>query len=186
MQNENKSKNNMKKPFGLKNVELIVSDVDGVLTDGKILFDSKGEEMKSFYARDAFRIEVWLRAGKKMMWFTGRKSEGVIRRAKELEVDLVLKKDIQGDLFKYIKEKYSLTPEQVLYVGDDWSDLFYMNNVGVSVSPSNGSKENRDVASIVTETPGGQGVLAEVIELVMKAQSLWDKAVSAYLAKFIL
>jgi len=170
----------------LKKIKLIVSDVDGVLTDGKIFLDTRGEEMKVFNARDAFRIEVWLKSGHKMVWFTGRKSAGVIRRAKDLGVDLVFKADLRDGLFNYLKQKYQITPGQVLYVGDDWSDLYYMDNVGVAVTPANGSAENKKVSDTITKAKGGEGVLAEVIELTMRAQGTWDQIVGTYRQKFIL
>lgn len=170
----------------LKDIKIIVSDVDGVLTDGKIFFEANGKELKVFCARDGFRVEVWLRAGKKMVWFTGRRSVGIIRRAKELGVDLIFKADLEGGLFEYLKDKYQVNPKQVLYLGDDWSDLYYMSRSGFSIAPANASAENRELADLVTRARGGEGVLAEVVELVMRAQKIWKKAVGAYQEKFIL
>ena len=170
----------------LQKIDLIVSDVDGVLTDGKMIFDAKGEEQKVFCARDGFRIDVWLRSGKKMLWFTGRKSEGIIRRTRDVSVDLVFKTQVQGDLFAYIKKTYNLSPDRVLYIGDDWSDLYYMMRVGVSVTPKDASAENKKIADKITKVEGGRGVLAEAVELVMRAQGIWKKEIDQYYAKFIL
>ncbi len=170
----------------LKKIKLIVSDVDGVLTGGKIYLDAAGEEMKVFCARDAFRVEVWFRSGGKMIWFTGRKSAGVIKRAGDLGVDLLFKQDIQGDLLTYIQEKYNVAPNKILYLGDDWSDLYYMNRVSCAAAPANASAENKKIADLVTKANGGAGVLAEVIERVMRSQGIWDREVNAYLEKFIL
>lgn len=177
-----------KKSIGerLKDIRLIVSDVDGVLTTGAISFDSSGKEIKTFHVKDSFRITIWLRSGNRMLWFTGRKSPGVVVRAKEVEVDLVFKQAIHDGLFAYVKEKYGVDKQQVLYVGDDWSDLYYMSNFGVSVAPQNATEENKKVADIITKTRGGEGVLSEIVETVMRAQGTWQKHVDQYLKKFIL
>ncbi|MBI4160532.1 MAG: HAD hydrolase family protein [Candidatus Yanofskybacteria bacterium] len=175
-----------KKNKKINGIELIVSDVDGVLTDGKIYLDAEGREFKIFNARDAFRVEIWLRAGKKMVWFTGRKSAGVIKRAGDLGVGLLFKQDIQGDLLAYIQEKYNVVPDKIMYLGDDWSDLYYMNRVGCAAAPASASGENKKIADLVTKAKGGDGVLAEVIEFIMRAQGIWKKEVDAYLEKFIL
>ncbi len=174
------------KPNSLANIKLIISDVDGVLTDGKIYLDSSGGEIKVFTNRDALRIDIWLRNGGKMLWFTGRKSEAVKRRVSELNVDLIFKEDVIGDFLSQISKKYSLKPEEMAYVGDDWNDIYYMSRVGLSVAPASASKENRAMANIVTKACGGAGVIAEIIEILMRKQGTWDKHVVAYKEKFIL
>jgi len=170
----------------LKNIRLIVSDVDGVLTDGKICFDADGKEIKTFHVKDSFRTTIWLESGKSVLWFTGRKAVGTITRAKELGVDLVFKEDVKTGLFEYIKEKYRLEPEEVIYIGDDWNDLYYMQHFGLSATPADAQKENKKIADIITKTNGGYGVLAEIIETLMRAQNSWLPAVEKYLKKFIL
>ncbi len=166
----------------LKKIKLIISDVDGVITDGRIhLLGDK--EIKVFSVRDASPIEMALRAGLKFLLFTSRKSDSIIKRAQELNVDLAFKGDVKaqgGDLPAFVKERYGVTPEEVLYVGDDWSDLHSMTLFGLSATPGDGAPENKAIATIVTSAKAGEGVLREVIEMVMKAQETWDKFLVEY------
>lgn len=170
----------------LKKIKLIVSDVDGVLTDGKIYLVGK-EEMKAFSVRDASPMEVARQAGIRFLFITSRKCDAVIKRAEELKTDLVFKMDVKaagGDLISYLKTKYSVSPEEVLYVGDDWSDLFSMKTFGVSATPANGTPENKAIALIVTKANGGEGVLRELIEIVLRAQGVWEKYLAFFTESF--
>ncbi len=170
----------------LKKIKLIVSDVDGVLTDGRIYLLGM-EELKAFSVRDASPMEIARQSGLRFMFITTRKSEAIIKRAEELKTDLVFKTDIKeagGDLTAYLQGRYGVTPEEVLYVGDDWSDLHSMTLFGVSATPQNATPENKAVADIVTDAKGGEGVLREVIEKVMIAQGTWGKYLAEYKNSF--
>lgn len=169
-------------------IKLIVSDVDGVLTDGKIYLDHKGDEIKVFYTRDALRIEIALRSGISMVWLTGRRSAATLKRGNELGVKVFYKEDLaKGNIsfLNLITKKYHVTNEEIAYIGDDWNDLFFMNQVGLAVTPSNGSSENKRIAQIITQAGAGQGVLAEIIEIIMKIQGTWDRFSGEYKNKFI-
>ena len=168
----------------LGRVEMIVFDVDGVLTDGRIYLSEVGE-IKVFHSRDSFRTEIALKSGLKILWFTGRKTPMVVERAKQFNLDVLFKQDIGDSLLDLIKKEHGVSSENVLYVGDDWSDLYLMVKVGISVAPHNATPENRDIANIVTNTDGGQGVAAEVIEMVMRAKNTWEKYSKEYIEKFI-
>src|SRR3989344_7358671 len=117
----------------LKKIRVIVSDVDGVLTDGRIYLLENGDELKSFNAKDGSRVELALVSGIRILLVTSRKSGAVIRRAKEMNVSLVFKRDLKKsgkDLFQFLGEKFRVDSSEVLYVGDDWSDLYFMKNAG--------------------------------------------------------
>lgn len=168
----------------LKKVSLIVFDVDGVLTDGRLYYSGDENEAKSFYAKDAPRIAIALKSGLKIVWVTARASIGVMRRSSELKVDLISKQELKraGKSFlDMLQERYGSFRDQILYVGDDWSDLYLMQQAGVAVTPVDGSSENKKIAALVTKAHGGYGVAAEVIESVMRAQGTWEKSVKAYL-----
>ncbi len=170
----------------LKNIKFIISDVDGVLTDGRIHILGT-EEMKSFSIRDASPMEIARRSGLRFLFVTSRKSAAVIKRAEELKTDIAFKTEIKnagGDLPEYVKEKYGVSPEEILYVGDDWSDLYAMTLFGVSATPANGTPENKAIANITTDAKGGEGVLRELIEKIMKAQGTWEKYLSDYQNSF--
>lgn len=172
----------------LKKVKLIVSDVDGVLTDGKIYLSERCGEIKVFSVKDAIRIEVAFKSGIKVLLITARKGFGVMRRAEELGADIIFKQDLQQknlSLLTEVKRKFHIEPEEILYVGDDWNDLYLMKQVGVSATPANGSAENREIADIVTEVRGGEGVVSELIEKIMRAQGTWEEYFKEYLLKLI-
>jgi 3-deoxy-D-manno-octulosonate 8-phosphate phosphatase (KDO 8-P phosphatase) len=171
----------------LKKIRLIVSDVDGVLTDGRIYIAPDGKEMKVFHSRDSYRMETIIRSGIPIILFTGRKSEALMQRSREIEgVRLLFKQDTKNSLFDLLENDYGVKPREVLYIGDDWNDLNLMTKVGISVSPADGTKENRKIADIVTKSFGGHGVISEVVEIVMKARGTWNKYAGDYLKKFIL
>ncbi|MDO8500041.1 MAG: HAD-IIIA family hydrolase [bacterium] len=172
----------------LQKIRLIVFDVDGVLTDGRIYLLGESEELKAFSNRDAPRTAVALRSGLKVIWLTARKSAAVERRARELGVTLIYKHDLKSRKLPFLEimhKRFGVRPNEILYVGDDWSDLHLMKQVGLAVTPSNGSSENKKVAHIITNAPGGDGVAAEIIELVMRAQGTWSRYVGKYLAELI-
>lgn len=172
----------------LKKITLIVSDVDGVLTDGKIIIDKDGGEIKTFFNRDGTRVDIALASGLSIILVTGRKGGAVLKRSQELNLPILYKADFAKNntpLLDLLVKKYSITTQEILYIGDDWTDIFYMTQVGVSVTPSNGSLENQQIASITTKAKGGEGVLAEVIELVMKERGTWQTHIDKYYKQFI-
>ena len=161
----------------LKKIRLIVSDVDGVLTDGMIRLVGD-EEMKVFNGKDAMRIDMLIRSGIPLVWVTGRKCKAVIERSKELNVHLIFKKDLHDKKISLVKELnkiFGTSQEEALYIGDDWGDLFLMKQFGLSATPRNGSKENKKIADIITDAEGGNGVMAELIEKVMRWQLFFKK-----------
>lgn len=166
----------------LQKIRCIVSDVDGVLTDGRIYLDNSGEEIKVFCAKDAPRIVAARRSGLVIILFTGRKGGAVLKRAEELGTPIFFKADMGGgSLLDLVYEKYGFSPEEILYIGDDWNDLYYMTRVGVAVAPGDATSENKEAAHIVTEALGGKGAVSETIELVMRAQGTWERAIRYHL-----
>src|SRR5258706_15919119 len=160
----------MKTDERAERVELILSDVDGVMTDGSVVFDNQGIETKLFHIRDGFGIKLWRRAGYRFGMITGRSSHIVRMRAAELGVDIV-RQGVEDKLAvaEKIVAEAKLTPQQVCYVGDDLPDLPAMRYVGLAVAVADGSEELRRAAHYVTTTPGGRGALRETIELILKA-----------------
>lgn len=169
----------------LSSIKLIVSDVDGVLTDGKICLIPQIGEAKTFSVKDSLRIKMAVKSGIPIVWFTGRKSRATIQRAKELNAEVIFKQDLKDGLFGFLKRKFGIDPINVLYVGDDWNDMWFMSCVGISAAPSDARPEVRKVASIVTKVRGGDGVLGELIEAIMRAKGTWNKYVNQYRNGFI-
>lgn len=164
-----------------RNIELILSDVDGVLTDGGIVYDNQGIEIKKFHIRDGLGIKLWQRAGHKFGLLTARTSHIVKVRAAELGVDIVrqgfeTKLPVARDIFRELR----LAPERVCYIGDDLTDLPVIRHVGLGIAVADAASEVRAVAAHTTRLAGGQGAVREVVELILKAQFRWDEIVQAY------
>jgi 3-deoxy-D-manno-octulosonate 8-phosphate phosphatase (KDO 8-P phosphatase) len=162
-------------------IELILSDVDGVLTDGGVIFDNQGIEIKRFHIRDGLGIKLWQRAGHRFGLVTGRASHIVQLRAVELGVELV-RQGIDDKLpaVKEIISQGQLRPDQVCYVGDDLPDLPVLRFVGLAVVVGDGSEDLRRAAHYVTQSHGGRGALREVIEMILKAQGRWEDVLQKY------
>lgn len=162
-------------------IELILTDVDGVLTDGGIIFDNQGIETKQFHIRDGLGIKLWQRAGYKLGLVTGRSSHIVKIRAAELGVDIVRqtaedKLPAMLDILAGLK----LQPSQVCYIGDDLPDLPAVRAVGLGVAVADACAELREAAHYVTVAPGGKGAVRETIEVILKAQRRWLDLIQKY------
>lgn len=171
----------MKLEQRIQPIQLILCDVDGVLTDGSITFDNQGIESKSFNVRDGMGIKLWQNAGYKFGLLTARSSHIVKVRANELGVDLIR----QGfsdklPVARQVMEELGLTAEQVCYVGDDLTDLQLISSVGLGVAVADAVAEIKTAASHVTKTVGGKGAVRELIETMLKTQNRWDEVVNKY------
>lgn len=171
----------MKLEQRMQSIQLILSDVDGVLTDGSITYNNQGIEIKSFHVRDGVGIKVWQRGGHKFGIITARSSHVVKLRFAELGVDIVR----QGSSEKLpvatqIIDELGLKMENVCYIGDDLTDLRLMRQVGLAVSVADGANEVRAAAHLVTKTAGGKGALRELIETILKSQNRWDEILQIY------
>ncbi len=164
-----------------KRIELILSDVDGVLTDGGILFNNQGIEIKQFHIRDGLGIKLWQKAGFKFGVLSARTSHIVKVRAAELGVELV-RQGFENKLpvAKKVLAEFGLKPEQVCHIGDDLTDLSLLQYVGLSVAVADAAAEVRAAAHYVTTAPGGRGAVREVVEVLLKAKNRWEDLVRNY------
>jgi 3-deoxy-D-manno-octulosonate 8-phosphate phosphatase (KDO 8-P phosphatase) len=164
-----------------RNIELILSDVDGVLTDGGIWYDNQGVELKGFHIRDGLGIKLWQRAGFRFGLLTARTSHIVKLRAQELGIEIV-RQGFENKLpvARDILHELNLAPQQVCYIGDDLTDLPVIRHVGFGVAVADAAADVRAAAAYVTEAPGGRGAVRELIELVLKAKSRWEDVVQKY------
>lgn len=171
----------MKLDKRMQSIQLILSDVDGVLTDGKITFDNQGIETKSFHVRDGMGIKLWQRAGHQFGIITARSSHIVKLRSAELGIELVR----QGSSEKLpvamqIIKELSLQPDNVCYIGDDLTDMRLMSQVGLAASVADAATEVRSIAHLVTKTNGGDGAIRELIETILKSQKRWEETIQGY------
>jgi 3-deoxy-D-manno-octulosonate 8-phosphate phosphatase (KDO 8-P phosphatase) len=162
-----------------KRIKLIGCDVDGVLTDGRIFLGERGEVFKIFYAQDGLVLKHAGRAGLKIAFITGRVSEIVKRRAKELNVD-ELHMGIENKLacMRKIWQRTHIEPEETAFIGDDFNDLALMKAVGLACTVPDGSQEVKDIADIVSKLPGGGGAVREIIEYIIKIQGHWQDVIN--------
>lgn len=165
----------------LQPIQLILSDVDGVLTSGGIRYDNQGIEAKRFHIRDGLGIRLWQKAGHQFGIVTGRSSHIVQIRASELGVDII-RQGFEKKLpaVKEIIEQLELKPEQVCYIGDDLIDLAPIEYVGLGVAVADAVSEVRQAADLTTQANGGTGAVREVIERILKAQHRWEELVETF------
>jgi len=162
-------------------IKMVVFDVDGVLTDGRIILDDLGNEYKNFDAQDGSGIKYLLRAGLKVGLITGRQSAVVALRARELGIEDVYQGEkVKLRSFRKLLEKHRLNGSEVCYVGDDLPDIPVMRKSGFPVAVANARPEVRNEAAYVTTAEGGRGAAREVAELILKGQGKWDAILSRY------
>lgn len=171
----------MKLEQRMQQIELILSDVDGVMTDGNITYDNQGIETKSFHVRDGLGIKLWQRAGHHFGILTARTSHIVKLRASELGVEILRQGvDQKFPVAMQIMASLGLEPEQVCYIGDDLTDLEVMNRVGLPASVSDGVAEVRSAAKLVTKATGGRGAIRELVETLLENQKRWADVLVDY------
>ncbi len=164
------------------NIELLVLDVDGVLTDGSIVYLGRDEEIKAFNVRDGSGMKYWRRVGKKLALISGRESAAVVRRAEELGVDAVrLGAKDKLPAYQDVLAALGVSPSQTAVIGDDLTDLPMMVRCGFAVATADAAEEVRLRADHVTGAPGGGGCVREVIEMILKNTGLWDAVMARYL-----
>jgi 3-deoxy-D-manno-octulosonate 8-phosphate phosphatase (KDO 8-P phosphatase) len=171
-----------KSKINLADIELLVMDVDGVLTDGTIIINDDGSEGKLFNVLDGHGIRMWQRAGLKVAFLSGRFSQATQWRAKQLDIEYCL----QGSLEKLpalekLLGEMKVSAKRTAYIGDDLMDLPAMRQVGFRAAVANAVDEVKEEADYVTARCGGQGAVREVIEYILKTGGKWQELMKRYL-----
>jgi len=158
-------------------IELIVLDVDGCLTDGKIIYTNSGDEIKHFNVKDGLAISAWTKKlGKKAAIITGRKSKIVEKRAKELHIThLYQNVEKKYEVLENILKKENLTFNQVAVIGDDINDYNMLKSAGLSFCPNDASKYIKDIVNVVCSSNGGEAVVREMIEYIFQYYNMEDE-----------
>ncbi|HVO10517.1 MAG TPA: HAD family hydrolase [Vicinamibacteria bacterium] len=164
-----------------RGLELLLADVDGVMTDGTVLLLPDGSEAKAFHVRDGLAVVLAHRAGLRTGVLSGRSSPAVSRRAAELGM-AVVRQGVgdKGVGLREILRQEQLRPEQVAFIGDDVNDLPVFAEVGLSAAPADAPLEVRMAALMVTEARGGHGCVREVVEAILRARGQWEAALAVY------
>ncbi len=165
-----------------KKVSLLMLDVDGVLTDGKIYYGNYGDELQSFNVQDGMGMGLWHQAGLQSVIVSGRRSKMVKRRAQEMHVTKVFQ--LVGNkekIYLEILQEMRKLEEEVCFVGDDLGDVPLLRRVGLAVAVPNAVAEVKESAHYITEHAGGNGAVREVISLLLKANGKWEKVTHDFL-----
>jgi 3-deoxy-D-manno-octulosonate 8-phosphate phosphatase (KDO 8-P phosphatase) len=163
-------------------IKLLILDVDGVLTDGKITYTESGEEIKSFNVKDGLGIKLLQKAGIEVAIISGRKSKVTEIRANELGIEKIFqgiadKKEIFNELINELK----ITKEETAFIGDDFNDVSLLKEVGYSATVLNSPNELKEIVDVVINAKGGEGAVRIFIENILKRNNQWKNIINTYL-----
>ena len=164
-----------------KKIRLLILDVDGVLTDGRLIYGSYGDELKNFDVNDGLGIFLLKRSGLRCVILTAKASRVVVKRARELKIDKVYHNfHYKVKALDHIKRKFKVSAEEICFIGDDLIDVPILRRVGLAVCPPNAVDQTKKYAHFITEKKGGSGAVREVCDLILEARGLWEKATAKY------
>ncbi len=162
-------------------IRMVIMDLDGVLTDGRIIYGDYGDELKFFDVQDGFGLTLLREAGIRTIVGTARRSRINHRRAKELKIDFLFQnvKD-KLDLVHKMAKKHKLQLTEICFIGDDWRDAAAMQKCGLSVAVQNAAPEVKEIADFITSKNGGRGAVRETVDGILRARGLWDEIKRRY------
>lgn len=170
-------------PQRITPIRLLLLDVDGVLSDGRLFFNNQGDEFKSFNTLDGQGIKALQRSGVKVGIITGRTSDLVARRARDLGIGILVQgREDKWDALQEIQREHPYALEQIAFMGDDWPDLTVMTRVGLALCPANAHPEVRARSHWQSDARGGEGAVRAACDLIMQAQGTYAAALAPYLA----
>lgn len=165
----------------IKKVRFLLLDVDGVLTDGRIIYDSKGRDSKFYDVHDGLGVYLLGRMGIKTILITAKGSKSIKPRARDMRVEAVFENILpKTKVYEKVKKTYGLRDAEICFVGDDLVDLCVLKRAGVPIATHNAAYEIKKAAAYVTKKDGGRGAVREVAELILKSKGLWMKALELY------
>jgi 3-deoxy-D-manno-octulosonate 8-phosphate phosphatase (KDO 8-P phosphatase) len=162
----------------LMNLSTLLLDVDGVLTDGRIVYTDHGDEIKAFDVKDGLGLRMLMDAGIQVGIITGRKSPALLKRCQNLGITLVYDGVSDKDkVLHLLMQEKKLSPDTLAFAGDDLPDIRIMKSVGFPIAVRNAHPLVKETALYVTESAGGNGAVREICELILKAKGLWEKII---------
>ncbi|WP_457578048.1 KdsC family phosphatase [Desulfomarina sp.] len=166
-----------------KDIKLLLLDVDGVLTDGTLLYSERSGESKSFHTKDGFGLRLLREAGIGTGIITARTSEVVHKRAVELKMDYIHQGAVnKKDAFREVRKQSGLKPFEIAYMGDDWLDLILLQQVGLALAPADAEPEVLEVAHFITERKGGHGAVRDCCNLLLESRNSLSELLQKYKA----
>lgn len=167
-----------------KQIRLLLLDVDGVLTDGTLIFSSQGEESKGFNTQDGFGIRLLQEAGIDVGVITARSSAVVTARCENLKIKYVYQGESDKlQAYNDILQKSGVKPIEISYMGDDWLDLILLKRVGFAAAPANAMPEVKDAVHYTTSQYGGSGAVREVCDIILQAKGLHQQLLQSYMSR---
>ena len=176
------NRNSKMKDVDFAKIKILALDVDGVLTDGTLIINADGSESKFFNSLDGHGIRMWQRAGLKVALISGRASVPTERRAEQLQIEYVFQDcHYKLPVVEQLLDKLGLSPANMVFIGDDLTDMPVIRYVGFGVAVANAVDEVKQCADYVTTRPGGSGAVREVIEYILKNSDRWQELMKRYL-----
>ncbi len=163
-----------------KKIKLLILDVDGVLTDGRIVYDNFGDELKLFNVNDGLGVYLLGKVGIKTVIITAKKTKAVMKRARDMRVAAVYSNHYKLKIYQKVLKKFRVKDEDVCFMGDDLLDFPIIKRAGLAVAPPNATEEVKNSSHYITKKHGGKGAVRELTEIILKSQGLWEKAISRY------
>jgi YrbI family 3-deoxy-D-manno-octulosonate 8-phosphate phosphatase len=173
----------MATPEQINRIRLLVTDVDGVLTDGAVIYGTGQVELKAFNIKDGLGIRLATWGGLPVLWLTGRSSEVLTRRAAELGAEVVQGASDKDARLRAVARDHGVALDEIAYVADDLNDLPALRLVGLPIAVADAVPEVHALAAYTTAASGGRGAVREVIELILRGQGRWDAAMETYLTR---
>lgn len=166
-----------------KKIKLLLLDVDGVLTDGRIIYDSRGQDLKFFDVHDGLGVHLLKKSGIKTILITAKGSKTIKPRARDMGVEEIFENiSPKSAILAKILKKYNANADEVCFVADDLVDLGLMKIVGFPIAVFNAAQDIKKAAAYITIRHGGRGAVREVAELILKSQGKWDEVIKYYAA----
>ena len=166
----------------LKGLKLLILDIDGVLTDGSVIYNDDGLETKAFNVKDGLGIRLLMEAGINICIATGRRSQALLHRCKDLGIEHIFDGiSDKAAILDLILDRTGVSAAEVAFIGDDLPDLPLMKRVGLSITVADADETVLENADMVTSAKGGQGAVREVSETILKAQGLWENILKRFL-----
>lgn len=163
-----------------KKIKLLLLDVDGVLTDGRIVLGSYGDEIKNFDVNDGLGVILLKRAGLKCVIITAKYSKSVKMRSKQLGIDKIYESHYKIGSLKDVIRRFKVKEEEICFMGDDLIDIPVLKRAGLAVAVPNAIPEVKSIAHYTTEKSGGRGAVREMCEIILKAQDKWESVTRKY------
>jgi len=164
-----------------RDIKLLILDVDGVLTDGNIVYTDRGEELKAFNVKDGHGLKLLMRAGIQVALITGRSSAAVAHRARDLGITRVYQKALNKiEAYEELRRTGDLRDEEICVVGDDLPDLPILRTCGFAVAVADSVEEVKREVDYVTNKEAGKGAVREVCDIILKARGLWETVTDRY------